>query len=204
MIGRGNQRMLMPLSFIALGLALAWMIYQQLQGTVSANFADQSASTPEPVLPEIATQVAFRMPPMRKFDAILQRPLFSQTRRPLASAPASPVVVSQNLGLSLIGITIASDGKFALVMPVGGGESLRLREGQDYRGWTLSLIEAKNIVFEREGFEERLELSYDVAPPAQPKKKTKRKNAKAGDREAVNVQRRKKDTGNEEDQEIVD
>ena len=33
--------------------------------------------------------------------------------------------------LSLIGITIASDWKFALVLPEGGGQSLRLREGQD-------------------------------------------------------------------------
>lgn len=204
MIGRRNQGVLVPLSFIAVGLALAWMIYQELQGSVSANLVDQATNPPAPVLPGVSAEATFRMPPMRKFDAILKRPLFSQSRRPLATSPSAPVVVSQNLGLSLIGITIASDGKFALVLPDGGGQTVRLREGQDYRGWTLSAIESKNIVFEREGIEERLELSYDIAPPPQPKKKRKRRNAKTEDREANKALRRKKDTGQPDDEEISD
>ena len=204
MIGRRNQRVLVPLALIAVGLALAWLIYQELQGQVNANLVERAPDPPAVPVLDAETEVNFRMPPLRKFDAILKRPLFTQSRRPSTAPTKSAVVVSRNLGLSLIGITIASDGKYALVLPEGGGETVRLREGQDYRGWTLSVIESKNIVFEREGIEERLELSYDVAPPPQPKRKANQTPAKKQSRDGSDDQRRKKDTGQQGDEDISD
>ena len=202
MIGRGGQSALMPMALVVVGLGIAWMLYQQLQSTVRRDFSGEAVGTDLVTLPQEIADPVYRMPPMRQFDAILQRPLFSQSRRPITVAAAAPTVVSGNLGLSLLGITIASDGRFALVIPEGGGDTLRLREGQDYQGWILSAIEADTIVFTREGAEERLELSYDVAPP--PQQQRRRRTAQPSQNGQNENSRRKRITGVDEEQGVDD
>ncbi len=206
MIGRGGQSALMPMALVVVGLGLAWMLYQQLQSTVSRGFSGEAVGTDLVTLPQEIADPVYRMPPMRQFDAILQRPLFSQSRRPTAEVEATPTVVSGNLRLSLLGITIASNEKFALVLPEGGGDTLRLREGQDYQGWLLSVIESNTIVFTREGAEERLELSYDVAPPPQKQRQQqrRRRTAQPSQNSQTESNSRKKITGDDEERGVDD
>ncbi|MDJ0609132.1 MAG: hypothetical protein QNJ67_09145 [Kiloniellales bacterium] len=199
MIGRGGQSALMPMALVVVGLGIAWMLYQQLQSTVRRDFSGEAVGTDLVTLPQEIADPVYRMPPMRQFDAILQRPLFSQSRRPVAVAEAAPAVVSGNLGLALLGITIASDERFALVIPEGGGDTLRLREGQDYQGWMLSAIEPDTIVFTRAGAEERLELSYDVAPPPQQQQR-RRRTAQPSQSGQNENSRRKRITGADQEE----
>ena len=202
MIGRGGQSALMPMALVVVGLGIAWMLYQQLQSTVRRDVSGEAVGTDLVTLPQEIADPVYRMPPMRQFDAILQRPLFSQSRRPITVTEAAPAVVSGNLGLALLGITIASDERFALVVPEGGGDTLRLRQGQDYQGWMLSAIEADTIVFTRAGAEERLELSYDVAPP--PQQQRRRRTVQPSQNGQNETSRRKRIIGADEEEGVDD
>lgn len=154
------------------------MIYQKLAGSSASDYVPVIASGRAPAVPAVPPEPRFDMPGLEAFDDILARPLFASSRRPVfGSSPTASVVVSQTLGLSLMGVSISSSDKFALVAPSEGGSAFRLREGEDYQGWSLSQIQSNNILFRQGGREQRLELSYDVAPaPPVTKRKTRRQN----------------------------
>lgn len=170
MIGRGKSGILLPAGLLAAGLTLAGVIFLQTQEPVSAQTAP--VVTEKPPKPAMVQQAQvkedFSLPPLRSFDAILTRPIFSPNRR---AVQGSAVVISQELGMTLRGISITAKGKLALVAPQDGGESVRLREGEDYRGWTLTVVEQHKVVFRRGNKEEQLELIYDEPPPQARKRK---------------------------------
>lgn len=175
MIGRGKSGVLLPAGLLAVGLALAAVIFLQTQESVSAQTV--SAASEQPPKPVMVQQAQakredFSLPPLRSFEAILKRPIFSPSRR--ATQGSSSVVASQELGMTLTGIITSASDKFIILAPQEGGQSVRLREGEDYRGWTLTEVEQHKVVFRRGGKEEQLELVYDEPPPRAKTKKKRR------------------------------
>jgi len=62
--------------------------------------------------------------------------------------------------------------------------SIKLSEGDDYKGWKLEQIEVDSTLFVRAEEETWLEISFDVAAPAQPrprKKRAKKRKQSGGD-----------------------
>lgn len=173
MIGRGKSGILLPAGLLAVGLAVAAVMFLQTQEPVSAQTVP--AATGKPPKPALVQQAQvkkdFSLPPLRSFDAILKRPIFSPNRR---ATQGSAVVVRQELGMTLTGIITSAGDKFVILAPQEGGESVRLREGEDYRGWTLTQVEQHKVVFRRGNKEEQLELIYDEPPP---KAKSKKRRA---------------------------
>ena len=104
----------------------------------------------------------FQLPPLRTFKATLERPVFSRNRRPKAGAP---VVVTQDLALKMQGVSGTSADKRALLMPEGGGKTLRLREGEEYQGWTVSEIGESHVVFLRGDEKQRVDMNFKEKPP---------------------------------------
>ncbi len=51
--------------------------------------------------------------------------------------------------------------------------AIRLSEGDNYKGWTLDEIESKTTLFSRGDEITRLEISFDVAAPPQPRRTAK-------------------------------
>ena len=51
--------------------------------------------------------------------------------------------------------------------------SIRLSEGDNYKGWTLDEIESKTTLFSRGDETTRLEITFDVAAPPQPRRTAK-------------------------------
>ncbi len=176
MIGRGKSGLLLPAGLLAVALAVVAVIFLQTQEPVSAQTVPvASEQRPKPVMVQQAQAKAkedFSLPPLRSFDSILKRPIFSPSRR--ATQGSSSVVASQELGMTLTGIITSASVKFVILAPQEGGESVRLREGEDYRGWTLTEVEQHKVVFRRGSKEEQLELIYDEPPP-QTKKTRKRR-----------------------------
>lgn len=176
MIGRGKSGLFWPAGLLAVGLALAAVIFLQTQESVSAQTVPVvSEQPPSPLMVQQAQakREDFALPPLRSFDAILNRPIFSPSRR--ATQGSSAVVASQELGMTLTGIITSASDKFIILAPPEGGESVRLREGEDYRGWTLTEVEQHKVVFRRGSKEEQLELIYDEPPPRA--KTTKKRRA---------------------------
>ena len=176
MIAARNSGHLITASFVVVGLALAWMIYQKLAGSSASDYAPALTGNSAPSVPTLPPEPRFTMPGLEEFDAILARPLFTRSRRPIrGSVAATSVAASQTLGLMLLGVSISSTEKFALVVPDAGGSAFRLREGEDYQGWDLSQIQSNNVLFRQGAREERLELSFDTAPPPPPTTKRSRR-----------------------------
>ena len=173
MIGRGKSGILLPLALVAAGLALAGVLFLQTQEPVSAQTAPATVDKrPKPTeLQQAQTNEDFSLAPLSSFDAILKRPIFSSSRR---AVQGSAVVVSQELGMTLTGVITSASEKFVILAPQEGGESVRLREGEDYRGWTLTQVEQHKVVFRRGDKEEQLEMNYDEPPPQTRKKKRRR------------------------------
>lgn len=164
---------------VALGTAcvvLAWMLYNLLSGP---GRTPESGSLPGITLPDprsLTADLSYTMPPMTKFESILQRPIFSPNRRGVGGAAI--VAVSQELDLEITGTVVTDTDRYAMVLPRGGEETLTLREGEDFRGWTVSRVHVKGVVFERGASQEEILMNYEIAPERPNQRAKKRTSAR--------------------------
>ncbi len=111
-------------------------------------------------------------PPIERFAAALDRPLFNPDRRPPEGEPSAGVVEDRALSATLQGILFATSGSVALLTAVGESSSVRVSEGELFLGWRLVEIHPDNVVFERDEETVTLELIYKAQPaPPQPVKR---------------------------------
>jgi hypothetical protein len=155
--------------FSAAGLTGAWFAFQALDRPITIDRPVVVAQTQRPAAKPLPAAGQFRMPPMGSFQAILDRPAFSPSRRPEEGAP---VVVNQDLAVRVTGISGTPTMPLANLVPRGGGDAAILRQGQQYRGWVLSEIDStsKSVLFRRGDEEVRVEMEFEAAPtPVKPR-----------------------------------
>jgi Tfp pilus assembly protein PilP len=103
-----------------------------------------------------------RLPPLEQFTAMVERPLFSASRRPaVASEPEvaeeelpDPEPVPEASGLPEVRFvgTIRQGGAMtALVVPEGHDAAVKLRVGDEVAGWRVRSVGASQLVLEHEG-----------------------------------------------------
>ncbi|HSA80700.1 MAG TPA: hypothetical protein VLE23_07735 [Geminicoccaceae bacterium] len=139
-------------------LGLALLIHHELTNPPAPPASQEAladAVAVEPLPPQaVASPAALDL-----FSAVIERPVFSPTRRPAEEPPPpaperAPVV--QNPRFSLVGIIISEMGRFVLAMPEGGvGGVMRVGEGRSIDGWTVARVEPDRAVF-RQGETENL------------------------------------------------
>lgn len=127
-------------------------------------------SKPEPPATPL---VLPKMPPKRvayDFEAIVKRPLFSETRRPspppeLAPTPipAKPEASAAPLAATLIGIVISPDMRTA-VLRMADGKNVTVSEGDSVDGWKLSQVMPDVARFQHVA--RTIELSFPVPQPS--------------------------------------
>lgn len=161
MIAGQKSRTALAFAFCAVGIAAAWFVYQELLTPDGARRAVAVAGKQPAADGALPVAREFKLPPLSTFEATLRRPVFSQSRRPKAGAP---VVVTQDLALKMLGVTGFDGEKRALLVPEGGGETLQLRVGEEYLGWTLREIGDSHLIFNRDDQEVRLEVDFKEAP----------------------------------------
>jgi hypothetical protein len=108
---------------------------------------------------------AISMPPQEAFSAVLERPVFSSTRRPVPGseiAPDSPALSD----LDLIGIVVSSGDRFVLVKQSGASQPQPAREGEIIGGWSILSISEDHVILRRGANE--IEVALDYAEPAPP------------------------------------
>jgi general secretion pathway protein N len=145
--------------------------------TASAVLALQIARLGEPSLPDQVrraepaevTPETFRLPQpqpvaLAEVSAALERPLFTQSRRP----PAAPAAPPRRLEATLAGVLTDGPEKVAIVVSTGVDRAHRLREGDVFQGWRVAKIEDDAILLERDGRSERLVLTFRGAPAPTP------------------------------------
>jgi hypothetical protein len=129
---------------------------------LEAAASDQAIEVPE--MPK------YDPPPIERFAAALDRPLFSADRRPTAEEPVAPGAVEDRaLTATLSGILFSNLEGVALLSQIGETTVVRVSQGDQYLGWRLLEIYPDHVVFEREGETVTLELIYKTqTAPAKP------------------------------------
>jgi hypothetical protein len=107
--------------------------------------------------------------PLKQFSATRERPIFLPSRRPPAPL-ASTVTVAKVVAppkpkepeqpqLSLVGTIAGDDAKFGIFVEQATKNVLRLREGEEFQGWTLQSVQGRETAFRKN------KLTFVVALP---------------------------------------
>ncbi|MFQ5953719.1 MAG: hypothetical protein ACE5JZ_01475 [Kiloniellales bacterium] len=142
---------LMLLCVILAGVTLApWL---------SDPTADLAADSPrresqEETLPLRPPQL--ELPPIDHFAAVVERPIFTATRRSVQQRPeASPMSTS---GPSLVlgryrltGVVVAPARRLVLLKRPGDNKTIRVVEGEEIDGWRLTQVTKTTLILESGG-----------------------------------------------------
>jgi general secretion pathway protein N len=119
-----------------------------------------------------------RIGPLGQYAEAAARPLFTEDRRPRAFVAVGPNEGGDGangtaLDFQLTGVLISPQVRLAILLPAGGGEPQRVREGgvpEGAAGWRLLEVQPRRAVFEGPGGQTTLELrAFGVAGmPANP------------------------------------
>jgi hypothetical protein len=141
-------------------LAFPVLSYRTIVGDGSANAALAAA---EAVVPPVPEAPIFDMREEETYSVILERPLFSPSRR-----PARPVTVAsgpaESAGLSLLGIVTAAGRSIGLFRTAPEAPTIKAKQGDEVAGWQLVTLAPSEAVLERQGG--RLELGLPFKAPA--------------------------------------
>ncbi len=195
MIARRRPGWVMPTALLALCAGLGWLVYQGLQAAPPPGpVAATGGAPPLDALPE---ETVFVMPPKQSFAAILERPLFSPTRRPPPEGIASVAGPVPTLKIDVVGIVISEQEQFALILTENSKEVVRLSAGDEFQGWTLEEIEPERVTFRRGEIEEQIGLSFDRPPPVQPKRRARERRKKQQQQKQRQQQKQQQPTQDE-------
>lgn len=145
-------------------LALGAAVYEQFNQPPDQRVGSDVMS-PVSGVAGVAVVDPFILPPVAAYSEIVERPVFSPTRRLPSDYDLEPEIVdvtptrSGSLDLEVVGI-ITGPRELALLRPASGGRLLPMMEGDELSGWTLVEIEPFRLVFRREGDEQMFEIEY--------------------------------------------
>ena len=187
MIARRESGWLAATLLLGLCLVLAAFVYVQVQREAPGP-APSGGGEATPPLAALPDQPSYTMAPAENFAAILERPLFSPTRRPPAQGVAATIAPEPELQVTLVGVIISSEEQIAIVRLNDADRFARLSVGDSFQGWILDSIEPSRITFRRGDGEEHIELTYDVPPPVQKPRRRKRRQQNQRNQDPAQVQ----------------
>ncbi len=135
---------------IALCLVLAAAIVIELQGGSSASTAQ--ATVPALATPAVPPQAVVAVPPLASFAAVVERPLFSEVRRPapveLSITRADAALELRHLVLTGV-LIVGPDNQLAILLDRSRGEQVRVRKGQEITGWSLAEVRSNGVTLRK-------------------------------------------------------
>jgi hypothetical protein len=168
----GGGRWLLTLALLCLGLG-AVVAGQLAMSTGFEPPAVTASPAPAPAGPRAT--VEFAPPPLSQFAETVERPLFSESRRPpeTSGEPSGPPKPFEG---ALVGTLIIQGETIALLKIAGEPEVTRVTKGQTIRGWLVVEIHPDRVVLQGERTAEiRLQEDTEIgrptatgAPPGQP------------------------------------
>ncbi|OGT05346.1 MAG: hypothetical protein A3F73_10635 [Gallionellales bacterium RIFCSPLOWO2_12_FULL_59_22] len=163
MTGAGlNQK-----SWMTIGWALA---YLALAGVIGLELGwGRQIRPPLPVpkplsaaLVEYAVQPEFTLPPLeQEFAETTARPIFTPTRRK-PPTPVQAISVMQKGQFALLGALITRDKSIALLRDIAAGKAIRVEQGKEIRGITVSKVLPEKVVLTQG--DETEELTLKIQP----------------------------------------
>ncbi len=160
-MGNRVPLLVVVLLLLAANAALAWHLHRWTRSN-DAEAALAKVVVKKTGRPQLEPIARFEMPSDDRFSAIIQRPLFSQSRRPPLAIERPTDHQVNDLNVALTGIAQSMAKRIVLLRPEGSGEIVLLEEGQDYDGWILFEIGSKYATFRSGAREVVLELVFDI------------------------------------------
>jgi len=150
--------------------ALALRIWSDLQRPPETPAAAEFNAAASGETIEVPQMSKYDAPPIERFAAAFDRPLFNADRRPSEEQPVAAVAGEDRvLSATLRGILFSNLEGVALLSPIGETTVVRVSQGDLYLGWRLLEIQPDHAVFEMDGETITLELIYKAQPePGQP------------------------------------
>lgn len=142
-------------------LAFPVLSYRTIVGDSTANAALSSAAAVVPPVPEAPV---FDMRDEETYSVILERPLFSPSRRPVGTTVAAAASSGAG-GLTLLGVVSGFGRSIALIRAGEGAPATKAEAGQEVAGWQLLTVEPSQVVLERQGGHLTLGLAFKAPAP---------------------------------------
>jgi hypothetical protein len=125
----------------------------------AAEPADTASTPPQNLHPAPSGNPLWAVP-LKQLSATRERPIFSPSRRPpqpaVAAAPYVPPpappkpIELPRPQLSLVGTISGEAAGFGIFMEQVGDKVLRLKTGENHKGWTLLEVRARQIVLQKD------------------------------------------------------
>jgi hypothetical protein len=152
-------------------IALVWVVYAEISALSTDGDPESGDATP-PNLPALkASPPLFAVPDEASLRAILERPVFSETRRP-SGGPDDPKTTQTDF--TLAGVVISAGERSALIHPAQSKVIQRLKEGDDIGGWMLVEIALDRIKVRRGAVETEILIDYAASAPPGPRTETRK------------------------------
>ena len=140
---------------------LTVVILWELGRSSTPSVSDDAFRRISTALPELHEE-EFGLPSRDAFAEIIDRPLFSSTRRPFigtTNAVPQPVNVLAPPVWSLIGTVITPGKRSALFLSQRGGQFIRLEVGMSSEGWELTDVTTDAVTLVRGDRSHKISLS---------------------------------------------
>jgi hypothetical protein len=168
MSARRRSRWLLPLVLLGVCAVLGTVLYDQIAGDAPGGGGNAGSTAGSFAIEALPAEAAFDMPPRETYAAVIERPLFSPTRRPETGAVFTPEAPAEDIQLKLLGVLISSDERFALIKTGESNPAIRVGAGGGIAGWTVKEIHEFSVILERDDETIEIFLQYDDTPPPQP------------------------------------
>jgi hypothetical protein len=178
MRARRLSKVILRLCLVAVCAAALDRLYTEWHLLQSPAETVHPPSTPASASQASVPATAMSQPPIDAYSVVLERPLFSPTRRPPEPLPPEPPLVPElahsaapeapppplEPAFLLVGTVVDRSARIALVRSLNNGQVIQLREGQEVEGWTVLLVEADRAFFRNSGVEREMLLDFTSAP----------------------------------------
>lgn len=161
-------------------IVLAWVIYDEIGELPTGGVPDSAVAVPSAALEPLPPQAAMVIPNKAAVAVIVDRPVFSQTRRP-GRAPADGGSAT-SMDFTLLGVVITEGEPSALVRPGKGGVIQQLKVGDDVAGWTVEEIAPDRLIIRRDTVEAEVFLDYAAPAPPMPRPVIRKEKPAAAER----------------------
>ncbi|HEX2245832.1 MAG TPA: hypothetical protein VHH94_06075 [Gammaproteobacteria bacterium] len=147
-------------------LLLAILVSELLFPPSPSVITPEASQTPQSPLP--VKKDDFSLPPLSQFQAIVERPLFLQSRRPIpgATTETSPAASKETRlnQYSLTAVVIVPDKRLALLRSTTDKKIHKIEEGQDLQGWKLKEIKDESALLQQVNESQELRLQRKTPP----------------------------------------
>jgi hypothetical protein len=129
----------------------------------------------------------FTLAPVDTFSATIERPLFSESRRPTEPSateeqrePSPKRTQLQQEELILGAIILANKTRLALLRDPKNGNWIRVEKGGEVGGWSLEEIHSDRVILNNNGKQAEIQLwRFEAPPPQRTHRATPRTNVKS-------------------------